>query len=249
MAPAPFIWAKSRRVGGVSEVAVLAPIRKGRVPGERRTYEERARTIIATIEATAQPSIPTQLDAITTFHFGEIIVIRPEQYLTYSKNTGITYQQPPDDGVPVEIDDYDAAPNAPEFRSFLLIIVFFDGDIKPYFKDIAIFTATRFDQVLENCEDYPPLGCRDFENFWNWVRRYQVPVDLFLCRYKDLSVVRIKQLEEFKRRFDAFVMQVRGPGRERPRKIDDLFDAFLRHNEEYAPNFPTVGGVFEPQKN
>ena len=248
MALGSLIWAKSRRLGGVSEVAVLAPIRKGRVPGERRTYEERARTLIATIEATAQPGIPTELDAVTTFHFGEIIVIRPEQYLTYSNVTGVGYQPPPDSEIPVEIDDYDPGPNAPEFRSFLLIIVFFDGDIKPYFKDIAIFTASKFDQVLDNCEDYPSGGCRDFESFWTWVRRYQVPVDLFLCRYKNLSAVQIKQLEEFKRRFDAFVARVRGPGRERPHNIDDLFDEFLRENEEYAPNFPTVGGVFEPRK-
>ena len=130
-----------------------------------------------------------------------------------------------------------------------MIVVFFDGDIKPYFKDISIFTATKFDQVLENCEDYPPLGCEDFENFWNWVRRYQVPVDLFLCRYPTVTAVRIRQLEEFKRRFDAFVMRVRRPGRDRPHNLDDLFDVFLRENEEYAPNFPTAGGVFEPRKD
>ena len=77
--------ATSRSVGLLSEVAVLSPIRKGRVPGERRTYEERARTLIATIENRVQQGIPHELDEVTTIHFGEIIVIRPEQYLVYSE--------------------------------------------------------------------------------------------------------------------------------------------------------------------
>jgi hypothetical protein len=262
----PLKWASSRSVGGVTEVAIFAPIRKGRVPGERRTYEERARTLIATIETRVQQSIPTELDQVSTIHFGEIIVIRPEQYLVDSKVNGVCYEAPPDAGVPLEIDDFSPAqtvarranvdwpargtpldwPGTPEFRTFLLTIVFFDGELRPYFKDISIFTKTRFDQVFENCEDYPGEGVGDFEGFWNWVRRYQMPVDLFLCRYPHLSAVRIRQLEEFKRRFDTFVARVRSPNGVRPDRIDDLFDAFLRENEQYAQNFPSPGGVFEP---
>lgn len=266
MALGPLKWAESRSVGGVTEVAVLAPIRKGRVPGERRTYEERARTLIAAIETRVQQGVPTELDPVVTIHFGEIIVIRPEQYLVYSKVNGVCYEPAPDTAVPIEIDDFQPAPavarptrsveptdgtplnwpGTPEFRTFLLTIVFFDGELRPYFKDISTITSTKFDRVFENCEDYPVGGTQDFEAFWNWIRRYQVPVDLFLCRYPNLSVVRIKQLEEFKRRFDVFVSRVRGPRCDRPHDIDDLFDAFLRENEEYAQNFPSPGGVFEP---
>ena len=97
--------ATSRSVGLLSEVAVLSPIRKGRVPGERRTYEERARTLIATIENRVQQGIPHELDAVTTIHFGEIIVIRPEQYLVYSKVDGVAYKDPPDSEQPAPIDD------------------------------------------------------------------------------------------------------------------------------------------------
>ena len=248
MALGPLKWANSRSVGGVTEVAVLAPIRKGRVPGERRTYEERARTLIATIESRALQGVPTELDPVTTIHFGEIIVIRPEQYLTYSNVNGVSYAPDPDGAVPLEIDDYQPTAGAPEFRTFLLTIVFFDGELKPYFKDISVFTTTKFDQVFENCEDYPRGGCEDFEGFWSWIRRYQVPVDLFVCRYPNLSAVRIRQLEEFKRRFDAFVTRVRGPGRDRPHNIDDLFDVFLRENEEYAQNFPSSWRRFRTPK-
>jgi hypothetical protein len=139
-----------------------------------------------------------------------------------------------------------AAPPSPEFRSWLLTVVFFDGDLKAYFKEIAVFTSTKFDQIFQNCEDYPPGGTKDFEHFWNWIRRYQLNMDLFYPRYPELSVVRIKQLELFKRRFDAFVAQVRTPTGGRVRPIDDLFDEFLRQNQQYTSNFPAPGGVFEP---
>ena len=244
---------------------MLAPIKKGRVPGERSTYEERVRTLIATIQERVDRGIPTELDQVPTIHFGEIIVIRPEQYLVHSRVDGLDYEPAPDGGIPKPIDDYQAisgaaagsapaqpgapAPPRPEFRSWLLTIVFFDGDLKAYFKEIAVFTNFKFDQIFQNCENYPAGGTSDFEHFWDWVRRYQLNVDLFYPRYPELSVVRIKQLEAFKRRFDAFVARVRTPNGRGIRSIDDLFDEFLRENEQYTRNFPALGGVFEPGKN
>jgi hypothetical protein len=265
----PLRWANSKTVEGVTEVAVMAPIKKGRVPGERRTYEERARTLIATIDKRAQQGIPTELDEVPTIHFGEIIVVRPEQYLVYSRVSGLCYEPPPDGAIPLPINDYEpitdvaqraaeaegdrgkplARSGPPDFRTFLLTIVFFDGDLKTYFRDISIATKTQFDQVFGNCEDYPVKGTEDFESFWNWIRRYQLPVDLFSPRCPELSVVRIKQLEEFKRRFDAFVSRVRSATGARMHAIDDLFDEFLRENEQYAKNFPGPGGVFDPQRD
>jgi hypothetical protein len=265
----PLRWADSKSVGGVTEVAVMAPMKKGRVPGERRTYEERARTLIATIDKRTKQGIPTELDEVPTIHFGEIVVVRPEQYLVYSKVSGVAYEPLPDNAVPRPIDDYQQITNAgrkaphvdgdcqeplawsdqPEFRTFLLTIVFFDGDLKTYFRDISTFTKTKFDQVFENCEDYPGKGTGDFEHFWNWIRRYQVRVDLFAPRYPELSVVRIKELEEFKRRFDAFVSRVRPPTGARMHAIDELFDEFLRENKQYAEKFPGPGGVFDPQRD
>ena len=259
----PLAWADSKTVGGVTEVAVLAPIKKGRVPGERCTYEERVRTLVATIQQRVDRGIPTELDEVPTIHFGEIIVIRPEQYLVNSRVDGLCYEPAP--GIPAPIDDYQTIPDdaqqsspaqagaaplgrsgPPEFRSWLLTIVFFDGDLKVYFKEISVFTKLKFDEIFENCENYPLDGTSDFERFWNWIRRYQINVDLFYPRYRELSVVRIKQLEAFKRRFDAFVARVRTPNGGRARPIDDLFDEFLRENEQYARNFPALGGVFEP---
>ena len=93
-----------------------------------------------------------------------------------------------------------------------------------------------------NCEDYP--GVVDQEKFWAWIRRYQIEASLFYPVYADLSVVEIKELQRFRREFDAFVARVRGPDGYRVRDIEDLFDDFLRQTEQRASGFPSPGGVF-----
>lgn len=247
MTEATLRWATSQSVGGVSEIAVMAPIKKGTRPGERQTYEERVRGIVANIAKRHLQGIPTELDAVPTIHFGRIMVIRPEQYLLYSNVDNVPYEDPRAlRRVPKPIDDYEelptVKPSIPELRSFLLILVEFDGDIKVYMRDIALFLAERFDNIFDNCEDYP--GFKDFELFWLWIRRYQINTDLFYSTYPNLSVARIKQLEAFKRRFDDFVGKVRSPKGATVRCLDELFDEFLRENLQYGVGFPSQGGVY-----
>lgn len=277
-------WANSKSIGGVSEIAVMAPIRKGRIPGERRTFEERLRFVIANLSGRVQQGIPTELDKVPTIHFGRMIIIRPEQYLVYSKVKGLRYEgqqqrlvmeknEPPARAIPLAIDDYseievddddpplktvgppgasgesgnnktsdaDSQPK-PEFRSWLLTLVEFDGDLRTYFRDVAQLLESDFDNVFRNCEDFPSTS--KFEAFWAWIRRYQIDVNLFYARYPDLSVVRIKQLQEFKRQFDLFVAKVRTPTGDRVESMDELFDEFLRMTQQHARNFPSPGGVF-----
>jgi hypothetical protein len=239
----PLQWANSKTVGQVSEVAVLAPIKKGRVPGGRQTYEERLRERVKTIETRVEQGIPTELDSVATIHFGRIMVIRPEQYLLDSVDSNVTYEEGYN-GVPVPIDDFPpAAAESPQYRTWVLTLVTFDGDLRAYFKDIANFVSLYFDSVFENCEDFP--STTEFEAFWTWIRRYQVAVDLFYPRYRNLSMVRIRQLEAFKHRFDEFVATVRTPTGRRVDHMDDLFDQFLRENLQYGRNFPTPAGTFE----
>ena len=88
------------------------------------------------------------------------------------------------------------------FPSHLLTLVEFDGDLKTYFRDIKTIVGPEFDMVFENCENFPRTD--NFEKFWLWIRRYQIPVSLFLSPHSNLSVQKIKQLEEFRRRFDEF---------------------------------------------
>ena len=58
----------------------------------------------------------------------------------------------------------------------------------------------------------------------------------------------LKQLEDFKRRFDAFVATVRSPQGSRVTNVDSLFDAFLRENQQIARDFPTPGGLYRPSQ-
>ena len=125
----------------------------------------------------------------------------------------------------------------------MLTQVVFDGDVKAYFRDIADMLNTKFDAIYENCEDYP--GTTDFEAFWSWIATYQVESDMFYSPYPNMSVPRIKQLEDFKRRFDVFLAKVRGPNGDRVENMDELFDAFVRESEAYASGFPAPGGVYE----
>lgn len=258
-------WVKSQRIGGVSEIAVMAPIKKGRIPGERRTFEERLRFAINSLASRVKQGIPTELDKVPTIHFGRMIIIRPEQYLVYSDVAGIEYEcngrGTPEEmrtAIPAPIDDYceiaalgphktgkgSRPPKRAKLHSWLLTLVEFDGDLRTYFRDIAQFLGSDFDTIFRNCEDFP--STQDFEAFWAWIRRYQIQTDLFYPRYRDLSVVRIKQLQDFKRRFDAFVVKVRSPTGPRVESMDELFDEFLRKTQQYARDFPAPGGTFKP---
>lgn len=269
-------WAASRSVGRVSEIAVMAPIKLGCVPLERRTYEERLRAVISNLAGRADQHVPNELDRIPTIHFGRMFIIRPEQYLVYSERvTGVAYSEGASSNanensfaqIPEQTDDFASAglsaeggtapnsdailamaglrqrmPDAPVFRSWLYTLVEFDGDLRVYMRDIAVFLAEAFDLVFQNCEDFP--GTADFETFWLWLRRYQFATDLFYARYSNLSVTRIKQLEEFKRRFDLFVAEVRPASGPNPQSMDELFDQFLRDTQQQSVNFPSPGGVY-----
>jgi hypothetical protein len=314
--PKPFNWATSATVGGVSEIAVLAPIRRGCPRGDRRTFEQIARAAIGNLNVRHAQGLPTELGKLSTIHFGRILILRPEHYLAYSLDAGgVRYGEPdsspedspqekasqeesdggeadshaseheettgdkpvpaaskstkmngsetpePDKQKPrflLPLDDFDETPpsnsqprrspgsqegaNAPYYRSWILTLVEFDGDLKVYMREIARSLGGDFDAIFKTCEGYP--GTENYEAWWAWIRRFQINVDLFYATYPNLSVVRIKQLETFKRRFDAFVAQVRSPTGPRVRSMDELFDQFLAQNQQYATNFPSPGGLF-----
>jgi hypothetical protein len=247
-------WAESKTIGGVSEIAVLSPIRHGCAPGERRTYEECVASAIQNLADRHRQGLPTELGRIPAIHFGRMIIIRPEQYLLYSDLRDVNYYRNSErsDGggrVPEPIDDYLERGKGPppKLRSFLLTLVEFDGELKTYMRDVAEFLARDFDRIFENCEDYP--GTRNFESFWLWIRRYQINTNLFYAPYSNLSTVRIKQLEDFRRRFDALVARIYSPAGTRVKSVDELFDDFVRSSGQYPGNFPTPGGIFETDES
>ena len=232
-------WIKSRALGDVTEICVMSPIRLGRVPGERRTFEERLRFKIDRLMQRAEQGKPNVLNRIFIIHFARMLVIRPDQYLTFSGLPGFPAPSEPDDGRRPRFDPYEGTSgDATEYRSWLFTEVIFDGDI-------VEMIAGEFDEIFDNCEEFP--GTSDFGKFWNWTKKYQIRNDLFLSAYHNLSVARIKQLEDFKNRFDAFVSKVRSPTGERVDSLDELFDEFLRESQQYAYGFPAPGGVYQPK--
>jgi len=259
----PLAWANSKTVGQVSEIAVLAPVRLGAPAGERRTYEERLKGAIDNIAERHLKGLPTELNRVPSIHFGRVMLIRPEHY-SLDGTTGPVAETPSEGetttadmaraGAVAHLDDWvelpmlttaKPGPEAPTPRTWALTLVEFDGDLKVYMRDIAQFLGRDFDLIFENCEGYP--STRNFEPFWAWVRRYQINTDLFYASYSHLSVVRIRQLEAFKRRFDAFVAKVRDPHGRRVESMDELFDEFLRENLQYAEGFPSASGLFNPR--
>ncbi len=139
--------ARGLTVGKITEVSALTPVKFGRVPDERRTYEERLRFVVERMQTKHDNAVPSELNLIKSLHFGRITIIRPEQYLQMGQNKGIHLPE----------DDYPelGKGQGPRHRTWVLTQVVFDGDIKAYFRDIAVFLTTRFDAVYANCEEYP----------------------------------------------------------------------------------------------
>lgn len=88
-------WAVSKTVGGMSEIAVLSPIKKGCVPNERRTYEERLRSVIDGLAERHRQGFPIDLNRIPAIHFGRLMILRPEQYLVGSSVRDVRYFEKP----------------------------------------------------------------------------------------------------------------------------------------------------------
>jgi hypothetical protein len=86
-------WAESKTLGIVSELSLLTPIKPGRVPGERRTYEERLRDYLDSLQRRESASIPSFVRPITAIHYARWLIIRPEQYLQYSRVPGVQYSE------------------------------------------------------------------------------------------------------------------------------------------------------------
>lgn len=226
-------WADAKMVGGVSEVTLLTPITPGPIPGEARTYEQRLRQELASVQQRVALGMPTPIGRVSAIHFARWLILRPEQYLQLSARFA-RFVAAAGGGTA----DEDA------YRSWLFFTSNFDGDLKSYLRDFAIFLGPDVDRIWGNCEGYPEGGARDFEAYWNYAKRYQIPTDAFYNAYPGLTVARIHQLSFFKQRFDEFVARTRGADGRSIANLAELFDEFLRQNSAYSRDFPAIGGTF-----
>lgn len=252
-------WAESKTVGVVSEITLLTPIIPGLVPGEMRTYEERLRDNLESLHKRESNGIPSFTRLITNIHYARWFVLRPEQYLQYSDVPNVEYIEdtPPSSNslrrTPRPIDDFEEVSDAksskdkkPKFLSWLIFTSNFDGDLKSYARKVAEFIGKDADRLWGNCYDYP--GTDNFEAWWLYARRHQIPTDTFYAAYPQLTVPRVQQLDAFKTKFDQFVARTRNPDGTSRADIAGLFDEFLRDNLQYATHFPGPGGIYDTEQ-
>lgn len=260
-------WARSQINQGTSEFILFTPIIPGRVPGERRTYEERLRFAFGQIGRRARRDAPNALTTIPTIHFARWAIIRPEDYLRLPRPERVSCGDPfpaGPDGHPLDLsndenpyadrDDYlsdyrsnDRPTCKPSdkfgLRSWLLTVVVFDGDAKVYGREIAESIEKDLDRIFGNCEEYP--GAADAEKIWAWFRGYQLETAVFHASTPGVSVVRIRQLEDFKSCFDAFLENAFTPSGEPVDDLGERLKAFARYNLQYASGFPAAGGSYK----
>jgi hypothetical protein len=233
-------WAQSKFVGGVTELILLTPITPGPIPGERRTYEERLRSELGSIQRRVERGLNTPISIIPTIHFAGWLILRPEQYLQ-----GSVFPRT----APPLLDPYTPADQPPThdygFRTWLFFTSYFDGDMKDYLREFSNFLGKDVDRVWGNCEGYPEHGSMDFEAFWQYAKRHQIQTDAFFNAYPGVTVPRIYQLKVFKDRFAAFVRATRNPDGTSMEGVGDLLDRFILENQAYTADFPAVGGTYD----
>ena len=237
-------WAQSKFVGGVTELTLLTPITPGPIPGQRRTYEERLRHELASIQRRVDRGLNTPISIIPTIHFAGWLILRPEQYLQ-----GACFPQ----SAPPSLDPYTPADQAQthdyRFRSWLFFTSYFDGDLKDYLREFSSFLGKDVDRVWSNCEGYPAGGSPDFEAFWQYAKRFQIPTEAFFNAYPALTVPKIYQLKVFKERFAAFVRATRSADGSSIEGVGDLLDRFIVENQAYTTDFPAIGGTYDEDQH
>lgn len=258
-------WATSIVRGKVTEVTILTPVKRGLIPGELRTYEERLRTLLASLNDRANNNVPTPISMIATIHFARWFLVRPEQYLRYSKVPGLRYEndgQPPNDPTASRptLPHSSLADYEPDYRAagsgeptilptWLVFTSNYDGDLKAYIRMFSERIAPEMDRIWTNCEGYPLAGASDFEKFWLYVRAHQIETNAFFAAYPDLTTPRVQQDRVFKDHFDAFVARTRGrDGRSIP-EIGALFDEFIAQHQAYTKDFPGDGGLYDEEQS
>jgi Dyp-type peroxidase family len=65
----------SKRVGGVSEVTLITPIKYGRVEGEYRTYRERLENVLDDVQQRELVGLPTPVELLRQIHFARWVIL------------------------------------------------------------------------------------------------------------------------------------------------------------------------------
>ena len=65
----------SKRVGAVSEVTLITPIKSGRVEGEYRTYKQRLENVLDDVQQRELVGLPTPVSLLRQIHFARWVIL------------------------------------------------------------------------------------------------------------------------------------------------------------------------------
>ena len=159
----------STQLGGVTNLALLAPVKPGFVDGlDTCTFVQRLDYVLKTLqalalaarEAVAESSSPEDdfVGRMKIVHFFRFALVPPE---------------PP------------RQPGAEPGLHRLMLNVTFDGGWEPYMRVIWRDLGTTLDLMFCNCIDYPLSHTCSFESYVRWVRAHEVQGGFF---YADSAV-------------------------------------------------------------
>jgi hypothetical protein len=74
----------------------------------------------------------------------------------------------------------------------LLFTSNFDGPWENYIEEFAAKSAPTFDAIYCHCEGWPPNGARDVAAFEAYVRKYEVPAEVYYRAYPMATVRQVK---------------------------------------------------------
>ncbi len=158
---------RSIELGGVVNLAVLAPIKGGFVPGfETITYLERLRRLLDALQAARQnlreselrrPVFPDSVGRLGIIHNFRYAIVPPEPAPAGARQPGV---------------------------SRLSLNVSFDGGWEPYMRVIYRDIGTLLDALFCHCVDYPGSLKANYDEYCRWVRDHELDAGLF---YTDAS--------------------------------------------------------------
>ncbi|WP_213954397.1 Dyp-type peroxidase domain-containing protein [Variovorax sp. dw_954] len=151
---------RSTVLGGITNLSVLAPVKKGMVIGfEPISYLERLRKVLDALYSARQNVRESELlQPVFPDSVGQFGIIDHFRYALV----------PPVPGLPLD----EAQPDDGTWR--LSLNVTFDGGWEPYMRVIYRDLGELLDLLFCNCDDYPGSKTSRYEDYCAWVRRNEV---------------------------------------------------------------------------
>jgi len=178
----------STQLGGIANLALLAPVRRGFIPGaEPFTYAERLKNFFKTLNAVRLGSRESTLhespfpDAIERWG-----ILQSFRYALIPPEIGSTGEPVPVSGELV----------AGVYR--LALNVTFDGGWETYMRIIYRDIGSLLDAIFCNCEGYPASRRHSYDEYIAWVRSREIPAGIFYAESAK-SVLDQRYLEHVER--------------------------------------------------